>query len=127
MTNDGSSSEPGGTIKRPRDRVVPISRYQTAKLWIVPKREDPNPRVVSFHCSACRDSANSRLRIVELETEESELEAGFEPQRKTPAARVLLRVTRKQIDEIQASFGRQDNGETLRDILVYKGDPEERA
>ena len=112
--------------KLPRDRFVRIPRYQTAKLWIIPKRSDPTPHVVSVHCPTCRDPDNSRLLHVVLKTDGSELEPGASASRgKNPNVRILLHVTREQIEEIRESFGKHDIGDTLRDILDHKGDPDE--
>ena len=79
-----------------------------------------------MHCPTCRDPENSRLLHVVLKTDGGELEQGVPASRRAnPNVRVLLHVTRPQIEEILASFGRHDTGDTLRDILAHRGDPDE--
>ena len=93
---------------------------------MIPKRDDPTPHVVSIHCPTCRDPDNSRLLHIVLKTDGRELEQGASAKlRANPNVRVLLHVTRQQIDEIRDSFGKRDTGDTLKDILVHKGDPDE--
>jgi hypothetical protein len=101
-----------GSIKRTAVRTaggrtdrVKILRYQTAELWMVPGLDDPRPRPMAYTCSECSEKEETRLLSVVLQA------APPGPWRRSHSAakrearpRILLRVTRSQLDDINAEF-----------------------
>lgn len=122
MSPSETPSRPDGRPTGSSSGSVTIERYQTGKLWRIPNSVDSQLRVVSFHCSTCPDSDNSRLLYVELRG--SALPSGTGPtESRRKKVRMLLEVTRSEIEEVLASFGRHDNASTLRCIAALPGEP----
>lgn len=83
--------------------TVQIERYQTASLWTIPIPADKAIRVVSFHCAACNDSENSRLLQIVLTTTAVNNGISGAERSSQGQVRVLLRVTRSQVEDVLAS------------------------
>src|SRR5580658_10878566 len=95
--------------KKPRAKrtdYVRISRYETASLWMLADPAVTEPRVVSFHCPTCPDPDNSRLLHINIPTEPKFPHRGNARRTVKPPHRTLLHVTRAQIEQILADFGK---------------------
>jgi hypothetical protein len=93
------------SLVRRRERWIRIPRYQTAELWMVPDLKDPRPRPMAYKCPSCSEKEETRLLSVVLQT------APPGPRRRSNSTakrearpRILLRVTRSQLDDINAEF-----------------------
>jgi hypothetical protein len=105
--------------------LIPIR--QTAKLWVIPSRKHATPRVVSLHCPTCPNPDDSRLVHIEIVGERQTRSRIGQRGGKGAKLRLLLHVTRPQIQEILRSFGDHDNASTLLDILVHKDESDQEA
>ncbi len=107
---------------RPRVEYVRIPKYQTASVWMLEGPDASKPRVVSYHCPTCENADNSRLIQINVPTEP------WRPLRERiacktkPAFRMLLHVTRAQIEQILQDFGKQNNAATLEAVFYSKDD-----
>jgi hypothetical protein len=97
-----------GAIGRGEPRVrIPL--HQTAELEMVPTIDRSRLEPQVFNCPSCtkRDGVDTKLLMIELQTRKRGRIAGRRSGRKRhPSAKVLLRVTRQQIDDIQAEFAK---------------------
>lgn len=118
-SRQASSSTSGG-----KDSVL-ILRFQTAKLWAISSPQGATPRVVSFHCPTCRDPERSRLLEIVLKEAPTDTGTFGYTKLREGAVRVLLHVTPPQVEEVLASFGREDNWQTLRSIWAFSEKPHE--
>jgi hypothetical protein len=112
--------------KTRRAEYVRIPKFETASLWILAAPGAPEPRVVSFHCPTCRDPDNSRLIHINVPTEPWHPRGENARRRPKPPHRMLLHVTRAQIEQILDDFGKKDNATGLRAVFHYKGDLSDR-
>jgi hypothetical protein len=101
---------------------VRVPRHTMPSLWMVATPENLEPRVVTFHCPSCTDPDNSRLIHINLPTEPTSARLVKTRHKAAPPVRFLMRVTRAQVEQILADFGRHDNGDILRAIFHHKGD-----
>jgi hypothetical protein len=105
-----------------RDFQIGIELGQTLELWTIPRSDNPEPQPVSFHCSTCEDPDNSRLLFVVIRVASVVADRPTTQRSTRGSVRMVLHVTRAQIEEIRASFGRQDNASSLVDVLLHKGE-----
>lgn len=111
--------------KEPRAKrtdYVRIARYETSSLWMLPDPAVTEPRVVSFRCPTCPDPDNSRLLHINIPTEPRYPHRGNARRKVKPPHRTLLHVTRAQIEQILADFGKEENASTFRAIFHHKDD-----
>jgi hypothetical protein len=114
------------SLARRRDRWITIPRYQTAELWMIPDLKDPRPRPMSYKCSSCSEKEETRLLSIVLQTAPPWPRRRVSPTAKREARpRILLRVTRSQLDEINAEFAaraqppqRRPDNRTDREMLL---------
>lgn len=129
MTPDGGI--PPAVVNRnerkdPGREVIPIYRYQTAKLAEVEREGYSGPQLIWFYCPNCAAREDSRLVEVELEVAvpaEEELDVESFVHRRPTIVKLLARVTRGQAQQILASFERKDNAGILVDICRAPEDP----
>lgn len=124
--SDGGTPPGGGTPKDPGREVIPIYRYQTAKLAEVKREGYPGPQLIWFYCPSC--AARNDARIVEFELEvavpgEEELDVEAFVHRRPTIVRLLARITREQAQQVLASFERKDNAGILVDVCRAPEDP----
>jgi hypothetical protein len=101
---------------------VRIPKQSEASLWMLRAPGNPEPRVVSFHCPTCRDPDSSRLVHINVPTEPRYPRRKNARRRAKQPVRLLMHVTRDQIEQILADFGKKDNSSTLRAIFYHKDD-----
>lgn len=110
-----SRKETGG-----RDReYVRIPQGATAEVWMITSSATRQPRVVSFHCPTCPDSDNSRLVDIRIRPEPRLGRPVTGGSLREKPARLLLHVTRQQIEQILSDFGNHGNASTLMDIARH--------
>ena len=115
----GDQSDPG------REQV-PIYPYRTARLALVERAGYPRPQVIWFYCPNCSAAEDSRLVEIELEvalTGEEKLDATDFQRRVPTIAKVLVRITRAETEQIMTAFALKDNPGILLDICRAPEDP----
>jgi|SRR5580658_147117 hypothetical protein len=117
----------GKRRKTGRIEYVRVSKYETASLWMLGAPDDPSLKVVSLHCATCPDPDNSRLVHINVPTEPWHTRRENPRRKGKPPLRMLLHVTRAQIEQILEDFGKKNNGATLRAIFYHKDDSGERT
>ena len=128
MIEDGAptgpdDSERGRPVRQPRLlEWIRISRFQTARVWSIERSGFVGPQVVSFHCPTCPEPEDSRLVDVQVEARRPARHGHSDEEAGLVKERLLLRVTREQVEQIRDSFGRRDNGALLADICRAPGD-----
>jgi hypothetical protein len=92
-------------LVRRRDERVRILRYQTAELRMVPSSKFRRPTPSIFVCPTCSKNEDMRLLMIELRAKRPQ----FQPKSRNPRKpeerpRILLRLTRRQLEDIRADF-----------------------
>ena len=105
--------------KDPGREVIPIYRYQTARLAEIEREGYSGPRLIWFYCSSCAAREDSRLVEFELEvapSPEEKLEVEAFVHRRPTIAQLLARITRDQAEQLLAAFSHRENAGILNDI-----------
>jgi hypothetical protein len=93
------------SIVRRHERWIRIPRYQTAELWMVPDLKDRKPAPMVYTCPICSEKEETRLLSVVLENAPTRLRRRLRSSSKrTERPRILLRITREQLEDIRADF-----------------------
>jgi hypothetical protein len=131
MTEPGKSADRDQAglrkVRTPSVRYVRIPENSDASIWMLGTHEAPEPRVVSFHCGSCPDPDNSRLVHINVSTEPWRTRSERARRKARPPVRLLMHVTRGQIEQILSDFGKKDNSDPLRAIFYHKGDLADEA
>jgi hypothetical protein len=114
------------SLVRRRERWITIPRYQTAELWMVPDLKDTRPRPMAYKCPSCSEKEETRLLSVVLQTAPPGPRRRFNSTAKRETRpRILLRVTRSQLDDINAEFStrvppprRRPDNRTHREMVL---------
>jgi len=90
-----------------RERWIRIPRYQTAELWMVPGLKDRRLQPMAYTCPMCSEKEDTRLLSVVLQTSPtSSVRRSRAPTGRVEHPRILLRITRSQLNDITAEFAR---------------------
>lgn len=109
-----------------RVEFVRIPKYETASLWMLGAPGTSEPRVVLYHCPTCPDPDNSRLIHINVTTEPLYPRRENAHRKAKPPIRLLLHVTRAQIEQILEDFGKKDNASALKAVFYHKDDSSPR-
>jgi len=94
-------------IVQRRERWIRIPRYQTAELWMVPGLKDRRPQPMAYTCPMCSEKEETRLLSIVLKTEPTRLRSREKSsEKRVEHPRILLRITRSQLNDITAEFSR---------------------
>jgi len=89
------------------ERWIRIPRYQTAELWMVPDLKDRRPQPMAYTCPMCSEKEETRLLSIVLKTEPTRLRSRAKSsEKRVEHPRILLRITRSQLNDINAEFAR---------------------
>ena len=90
------------------DERITIPRNQTAELWMVPLQRDRRPQPMAYTCPECSKKEETRLLSVVLETTPTRRPWKSKSfAKRTEHPRILLKITRSQLDDINADFERR--------------------
>ncbi len=113
--------------KRRKVEFDRIPKHSTAEIWMIGSPENPQQRVVSYHCEICRDPNNSRLVTIYVPTDPLVASKKDKHSGKSHPVRLLLHLTRDQLEEILRDMGKENNADTLRAVFYHKDEPSDNA
>jgi hypothetical protein len=92
-------------LPRQHDQRVRVLRHQTAELWMVTNSTGGRPQPMVYVCPVCSEKEDTRLLSVELRTEPRRFPSRLRhTQKPENRPRILLRITRQQLEDIRADF-----------------------
>jgi hypothetical protein len=111
------------SLIRVREERVRILRHQTAELWMVPDSKSGGPQPMVFACPSCSETEETRLLSVELRTDPRRFpDRSRRPRSLKNRSRILLRITRQQLEYIRADFD-----STARKSRRFRSGPDNRS
>jgi hypothetical protein len=113
-------------LLRRRESWIRVPRYQTAELWMVRGLKDKRPQPMAYVCPSCSEKEETRLLSIVLETAPPRLRwRSRSTSKRLEHPRILLRMTRSQLDDINAEFAsrppfsqRRPDNRTDREMVI---------
>jgi hypothetical protein len=113
-------------LLRRREVWIRVPRYQTAELWMVCGLKDRRPQPMAYVCPSCSEKEETRLLSIVLETAPPRLRwRSRSTSKRLEHPRILLRMTRSQLDDINAEFAsrprfsrRRPENRTDREMVI---------